>query len=449
MVPDDRDRWWLWLGLLCAGALAVRVGYLFLVHHPLDLGGDPYQYHHGANLLVDGKGFVEAFAYNLSGELVQTAQHPPLHYLVLAIPSVLGLGGVLVHQLWTCLIGTATVAVVALVGRRLSSPRAGLAAAALAAAYPNLWAFDGTLAAETTSLLTVALVLLAAYRLWARRSVGAAIALGLACAVAALARAEALLLLPLIVVPMALTQRSLDLRQRVSLVVLPALAALVLLAPWLAFNAARFDHPVLGTSTSFPLALVQANCDATYYGPFVGYYAFACIPSVPMPEADETDRGDYYRQVAVEYVRANAERVPAVVLARLGRTWGFYRPFDQIKADIYVESRQPLVAWSGLAAYYVLVAGAVVGAGVLHRRQVPLSPMVAVVVIVLVAVALTFGQTRYRSSAEVVLVVLAGVAIDDLLSRHRRLDGVRVPAEVVIGEQGGNVASGNVPASHR
>jgi acetyl-CoA acetyltransferase len=75
--------------------------------------------------------------------------------------------------------------------------------------------------------------------------------------------------------------------------------------------------------------------------------------------------------------------------------------------------------------------------------------MVAVVMIVLVAVALTFGQTRYRSSAEVVLVVLAGVAIDDLLSRHRRLDGVRVPAEVVIGEQGGNVAAENVSASHR
>jgi hypothetical protein len=72
-----------------------------------------------------------------------------------------------------------------------------------------------------------------------------------------------------------------------------------------------------------------------------------------------------------------------------------------------------------------------------------------VVVIVLVAVALTFGQTRYRSSAEVVIVVLAGVAVDDLLSRRRRLDGMPVPAEVVIGEQGGNVASGNVPASHR
>jgi 4-amino-4-deoxy-L-arabinose transferase-like glycosyltransferase len=324
-----------------------------------------------------------------------------------------------------------------------------LAAAALAAAYPNLWAFDGTLAAETTSLLTVALVLLAAYRLWDRRSVGAAVALGLACAVAALARAEALLLLPLIVVPLALTQRSLDLRQRVSLVVLPALAALALLAPWLAFNATRFNHPVLGTSTGFPLALVQANCDATYYGSFVGYYSFGCIPSVPDPEADETEQAEHYRQVAVEYVKANAERVPAVVLARLGRTFGLYQPFEQVKVDIYVDVRQPLVAWSGLATYYLLVAGAVVGVGVLHRRQVPLSPMVAVVAIVLVAVALTFGQTRYRSSAEVVLVVLAGVAVDDLLSRRRRLGGTPVPADdLVIGEQGGNVASENVPASH-
>ena len=416
MVRGDVGRWWLGLSLICCGALVVRLGYLLLLQHPLDLGGDPYQYHHGANLLVEGKGFIDVFPYFADARLAQSAQHPPLHYLVLAVPSALGLDTVFAHQLWTCLIGTATVAVVGLVGRRLAGPRAGLVAAALAAVYPNIWIFDGTLAAETTSLLTVALVLLAAYRLWEFRSVGAAVVLGLGCALAALARAEALLLLPLIVLPLALTQRTLGVRQRVALVVLPGLAAAALLAPWIAHNAARFNHLVLGTSSSFPLALVQANCDDVYYGNLIGYYSFACIPAVPLPRGDETDDAQHFSQVAIEYITANAEQVPFVVLARLGRAWGVYDAVEQVKVEIYVDERHPLLAWSGFGAYYLLVAGAVVGAVVLRRRGIPLSPLVAVVVAVSLAIALTFGQTRYRSSTELVLVLLAAAALNAALA---------------------------------
>jgi hypothetical protein len=40
-----------------------------------------------------------------------------------------------------------------------------------------------------------------------------------------------------------------------------------------------------------------------------------------------------------------------------------------------------------------------------------------VVAVVTLAVALTFGQTRYRTSAEVPLVLLAAVWGDDLLTR--------------------------------
>jgi hypothetical protein len=39
------------------------------------------------------------------------------------------------------------------------------------------------------------------------------------------------------------------------------------------------------------------------------------------------------------------------------------------------------------------------------------------VVTVTLAVAVTFGQTRYRTSAEVVIVLLAAVWGDDLLTR--------------------------------
>lgn len=408
--------WWRSLGAICLGGLVVRIGYTLAFQHPFSLTGDPSQYHYGANLLVDGKGFIDAFYYRVLGQVRQTALHAPLYTVALAVPSLAGLRSVLDHQLWSCVIGTGTIAVVALVARRVAGPRAGLIAAGITAAYPNAWILDGILGVETLTLLTNALVLLAAYRLWFLCSIRCGLELGVACGLAALTRGEALLFLPLVIVPTTLSLRGLAPTRRFRLAGAAGLAAVVVLAPWVGFNLARFNQPLL--VSRFDVAMAPANCDDTWYGPGIGYWSAACFPDLPAPRGDESDDAAIYRREVVDYVSSHLERLPTVVVARLGRTFGFYRPAAQIALEGYVEGRDPTVAAYGLGTYYLLVLASIPGAIALRRRQVPLWPLLGMVATAAVAVAATYGQTRFRASAELVPVVLAAVGIDALLRRQ-------------------------------
>jgi hypothetical protein len=93
----------------------------------------------------------------------------------------------------------------------------------------------------------------------------------------------------------------------------------------------------------------------------------------------------------------------------------------------------------------------VTGPGVPHvvaadrsgRRDVPIWPLIAVPAIVVIAVALTFGQTRYRAPAEPVVVLLAAVAADAWLRRRaaRRPTGHERDAEAARAPEPGTVSS--------
>jgi hypothetical protein len=74
---------------------------------------------------------------------------------------------------------------------------------------------------------------------------------------------------------------------------------------------------------------------------------------------------------------------------------------------------------TGLVSYYVLLALSVGGTVVLRRRRIPSFPLWAIGLQVVCSVALTFGQTRYRTTFEVSLVLLAAVQIEWFWSRLR------------------------------
>ena len=62
--------------------------------------------------------------------------------------------------------------------------------------------------------------------------------------------------------------------------------------------------------------------------------------------------------------------------------------------------------------YYALAVLSIGGLVLLRRRRVPIFPLLAVVLDVVVSVALTFGQTRYRTTAEVALVLASAVQLE-------------------------------------
>ena len=110
---------------ITAGAFVLRLGYVLLVWHDRELGGDPVFYHVAANLLADGRGFINPY-FSFEGLSVPSADHP-LYTAYLGLFSFLGVRSVVGHMVVSCLLGAAAVALVGLLGRRVavwaSSPR--------------------------------------------------------------------------------------------------------------------------------------------------------------------------------------------------------------------------------------------------------------------------------------------------------------------------------------
>src|SRR3954466_8754108 len=109
-----------WLAAIAAGGLAVRLVYVLVFTPHLRGLGDATYYHELANRIADGAGFVDP------GNGTPTALHPPLFPLLLAPFAKLGLDSYQAQRVVVCMLGTATIVVVGLVGRRLAGGRAGL-----------------------------------------------------------------------------------------------------------------------------------------------------------------------------------------------------------------------------------------------------------------------------------------------------------------------------------
>ena len=106
-----------------------------------------------------------------------------------------------------------------------------------------------------------------------------------------------------------------------------------------------------------------------------------------------------------------------------------------------METRPYHWAVVGLFTYYGLLALSVGGVIILRRRRIPVFPLLAIGLDAAISVALTFGQTRYRSTFEVSLVLLASVQLDWFWSRLRRQ-----PSEVLRGAETDDGGSGELTA---
>jgi 4-amino-4-deoxy-L-arabinose transferase-like glycosyltransferase len=453
MLPwPVRWRWQLWLGFWTAVGLAIRLGSVLGRPHRA-AGGDAYYYHNAANLLVEGKGFINPFLYHGAHQAVQTASFPPGFVFLLAPAALVGFKSYFAQRIWCCIIGAGAIAVGGFAGREIAGRRVGLVAAALLAVYPNIWMSDEIGLSETLTPLLVSLVLLTAYRFWRRPGLRTVIWFGLSIGVAALARDELSLLGLFILVPMVLLAKTLTWPRRVSLVTVGGIMALLLVAPWVGYNMSRFKNPVF-ISSGLGVTLASANCNETYYGTWEGYWSYECALAAPINQSvDESVQGSEAQKYALDYVRSHEGRLVPVEAARIGRAFAFFHPMQQINLDSNVETRPYHWALLGLGMYYAMLGLSVGGILILRRRGIPVWPLLAVGVEVVVSVALTFGNTRYRTPFEVSLVLLSAVAVDWVWTRlhgRRSDDGAAVPggretASVAVTDQAGTDYGAGVP----
>jgi 4-amino-4-deoxy-L-arabinose transferase-like glycosyltransferase len=417
------------LALIAACALGLRAYYTLVIAHNLQGPGDFYFYHWSANLLANGRGYIDPFSLAYLGTTQPTAMHPPLWSFLLTVVSWFGGSGApfphqgghdyFAHRLTGGVCGTVTVVLIGLLGRRIGGPRLGIVAAITAAIYPILIVADGSLLSESLYGALIAGSLLLAYRLVDRPTTGRAVALGLTIGLATLTREEALLLVVLLFLPLAGYPR-VFFRRRVPLRLMGIafLATAVIVVPWMIRNTAEFHRPV-SVSTGNGAVLAGANCHATYHGKYLGFWQIDCIP--PRGQGNEAVYTARWRKKGTTYAKHHVGRLVVVEGVRVLRTWGLY----QVGNDPG-EPSEPLA----VAMYLLLLPLAIAGAFLMRQRRESLAILLATPVLVTITTLTGYGTTRFRHAAEIPLVILASVTLVYAWENRRALASIGDPSDV-------------------
>lgn len=441
-------RFFLLLGLITLLGFAVRMAYLLIVKWDQPLWGDAFTYHWTANGLADGLGFQswipKVFTGNAKHVILAppetwgltarptgiAAENPPLFPLYLSAFSFVGLRSFHAHMIASTLLGTGSVFVMGLVGRKLVSMRVGLIAAGIAAVYANFWVYDPLVLSESMGILAGAVMVLMAYRAWDNPNIKNMVWLGVTFGVAGLVRSEFALLFPLVVIPLVIrAMPGRAVKDRVGYLFAAGAVALLIVSPWVIRNLTTFDRPTF-LSHDAGLSLQSGSCDETYYGKSLGWWSPACVVDGKPPPGDPSVKDAYWNERAQKYIKNHLDRFPVVALARLGRMWEVFRPgtpWGDIKDGqtlqyVIVEGRSEKAARLALAQFWVIVPLSIAGFVLLWRRKRAVGPLLALPVLVSIVGIYSFGNMRYRSVAEVALVATAAVTVDALISwfRNRR-----------------------------
>lgn len=440
-VAPDRRVWpplrtAILLGLLVAIAFVVRVDALRNSALDVPTLGDAKAYEMTGWFLAEDHVLVRPYEYGDGAGAFPTAEYPPATAVFVAAAKVAHVDGATGIRTLLCAVGALTVGLVGLAARRLGGDGAGYLAAGIAAAYPALWNTDVTLMAEPLAAFAGAALVVGALAVADRptwwRWVGFGALAGLACFV----RSEFLLIGPVLAAVVALgAVDGWGARLGRFAAVVGVLAAV--LAPWTVRNYATF-HELVPLSNNSGSVAKGANCDAAYAGQYKGLW----VTNVALggTEADPARAGCFegfgighdtpneaqvaarLRREGLSYARHHAGELPGVMAARVGRTVGLYR-FDQQSNFAAAEGRNPTWERRGTRSFQLLfvvgIAG-VVAAAVRRRLAWRRALLLVAPACVLVVVALTYGNPRFRAAAEPSVVVLAALAIVDAVAALRR-----------------------------
>jgi hypothetical protein len=120
----------------------------------------------------------------------------------------------------------------------------------------------------------------------------------------------------------------------------------------------------------------------------------------------------------------NADKLPVVVPARVGRALAVFRPAQTVDfvASWMTTSRR--LVWSWVVFYWVLVPLAVVGGVQAWRSGAFVLPFLGPLIVALLSVAISYGEPRYHTPSDLGVLLFAAVAIDRFARRRSRTSAV-------------------------
>jgi 4-amino-4-deoxy-L-arabinose transferase-like glycosyltransferase len=398
-------------------AAAVRIAYVLIFlrnYHPQT---DAQHYIDIATQLAHGHGFAADYPYVW---VHATAFRPPLYPLLLGGAFAVFGVHLAVAQAINVVLGSIVVVLIGLVAARVAGPRAGLAAAALAAVYPPLLANDGVPLSEPLGLLVM---LAAIWALLEGRPGWAGIAAGLLV----LTRPSAQLIVPLLALVL---WRQVGFRRAVGF----AAVAVVVVTPWVIRNESIFHRPLIVTSNGFNLAAIYSPV-ALKAGHFVDPVfdkRFASVRNFghSYVNLNEANLDSAFRRQGFKGIREHPGQVPSVIWLNTRRlvdeTWSLNDgPERQDGRPIGLRHATLPLVW------LVEIAG-VVGLVRMTRqarrdyRNRPraegrlgqgLIPLVALYFFVVSI--LTVSVPRLRAPDDAMLIIAIGVLAEQLWQRRR------------------------------
>lgn len=404
---------------IAAVAFLIRAVYVLAGPHNLAVGGDFEFFRETATLISHGHGMIFP-AYAMVGRSIPTAAHPPLWPYLLAAGDKLGLTSTDSQRLISSLCGSLTVITVGWIGRRIAGPRAGIIAGVLAAIFPVLISTDSSLMSEPLDGLLLSAAVLAGYQLYDTKRKRWAVVCGVMIGLAALVRAEGLVLLLFLLVPAVWRHGS----QRWALIAVAAVSTAVVIAPWTIRNEIKFHQFVLVATDDGSLE-IGANCNLTYYGKYIGFWATPCLTK--QTSTNEAVMASRWVHMAATYAENHLSRLPAVEAVRLLRTAGLWDPVGM--ASFAEGQNIKFARWAALS-YFLFAALALAGLWVAWRRRIPIFGLLSLIGITVLITLTGYGYPRFRHPADLAIVVLGAIAVDAWLGQ--RAEGAvsrsRVPA---------------------
>lgn len=422
MSAERGRRFGVGLAVIVLVALALHVTYIVGFARQRDLGWDATFYHSAANSLAAGEGYTVTCPLIDSCSPRVTAVFPPLYPVTLAAASIVGLRSPLAHELESMAFVLGAVALIGGLGRRFGGDRVGWIAAGIAAVNPLWITLEGALMSESLTVLLTAALLVLLYRAIERPGLLRWTLVGAVVGLCVLTHGEGTAWLVFLAWPAILTSRSASWPRRLGYLALTTAVAVAVVLPWVARNDRDLGAPLL-SQPNVSATISGANCDRTYEpGPDRGWWVecwevrhdgqtatFANLEAVGMTEPELYDAT---MTPGLDYARSHPSRWPVVGSVRLLRAWNVVHPFEFQTGAGFMRTLISPFGW------FLLVGGAF-GFVILVRRRsaTPWWPLLTTVGVVFVTIVVTYGNQRFRVSAEPALAIAAAVAADWVIRR--------------------------------
>ncbi len=415
--------WQVWAVLAVALVLRVAVGEY--TADRVDMGTDARDYARIGLSIANGDGYPTGTQMTINGG--PSAIRPPGYpYFLAGIFAVTG-DSETAARLVGAVLGTLTVAIMGLIAWQLwARRRIALAAMALTAIYPPFLTLSATLMSEAL-FFPLMLGALAAV-LQQRKSAGLRWALlaGLLTGLALLTRTAGLALLPPLML-VVWNRRPILSREALAPAAVVLAAAVLVLAPWTVRNAREF-HAFVPVSTQGGMSLAGAYNEESRADPahfwrpppstsdYVGLYR--------MPGFDEQEQSRELTDRSLEFIEDHPAYLVEFAWHNLGRlvevnerepTRDDVEGYGLAGPDATTTTFSALFH-AGWIAFYAIVAlaiaGAVMGRAAAFPRALWLIPLIAVLTSVVLV-----GLPRYRLVADVFLILLAAPVVAAIFSR--------------------------------